>query len=155
MEKLKYLIILALTLFCMIMFYQYYQYKYISKELILQNNKLDIEVSNLRSKNTALENTIEKLNIQIDEQNEKALELERLNRQLLMNYDQESSIIEHETNDSKEYEQIDIQSHSESIEESLNIEEEKSMFDLPVDSKIKLDEKNNIDSLEFQIQKDF
>lgn len=163
MEKFKYLLIFTLTLLCMILSYEFYQYKQISNELIFQNNKLDNQVTKLQNQTKKDKNTIQRLNDQIAEQNERSLELERLNRQLLMNYTQPSVDVDIEDENetdflNQEQETIidDFQNESETLEKNKYFQEqERSMFELPIDPSVGINEDNKIDSMEFQIQKQF
>lgn len=151
MEKFKYLIILILSLLSAVLFYEYDEYKQISKKLISQNNNLDIELQKLHRENLSKQNTIEQLNIQIDEQNHKILTLEKQLMDFLVNINEPKTLLEH----SLETEDEQTVQNKENFEENLNSTNEKSMFDLPVDPKIKMDENNKIESFEFQIEKNF
>eukprot|EP01156_Anaeramoeba_ignava_P001212 Anaeramoba_ignava/a1274_187.p3 GENE.a1274_187~~a1274_187.p3 ORF type:complete len:160 (-),score=18.91 a1274_187:374-853(-) len=159
MEKFKYIIIFTLVLLLGLTYYQFYEYKKISRTLISENNKLDDENNKLQALNLENRDLVKNLNETIVKQKDQILSLQG-NISSLLGYE---PVQEEEDFGSEIYEEYDrMMDEMIPVKENpfdkkfpdlQNETEEKSDFSL--EPNVDLNENNEIEGINIKLKKQF
>ena len=160
MEKFKYIIIFTLVLLLGLTYYQFYEYKKISRTLISENNKLDDENNTLQALNLENRDLVKNLNETIAKQKEQILSLQG-NISSLLGYEPlEDNEEDFGSGISEEYDQMmdemipaEQNPFDKKFPDLQSETEEKSDFSL--EPNVDLNENNEIEGINIKLKKQF